>query len=236
MTAIKHIVEPERLLLVWQEPLSRHRFIVGEIVREKAGVCFHYLPGNELDQAKKKGFKGYLAFRDLSGEYRLGVMESFMSRLPPRSREDFGKFLDYWKIDPDAEISDFSLLGYTGATLPRDGFRLLPLFPEHVSQVNLIIELAGYRYNEHAVELGEAVSFMHEPENSEDEHAVAVYVGMQVDCRIGYVMRGLNKQFIAWMTEGHVQGRIVRINGTQERPIVLILAEFSCAIQQSSYS
>jgi len=236
MTAIKHIIEPERLLLVWQEPLSRHRFIVGQIVREKAGVCFHYLPSDELDQAKKKGFKGYLAFRDLSGEYRLGVMESFMSRLPPRSREDFGKFLDYWKIDPAAEISDFSLLGYTGATLPRDGFRLLPLFSQHVSQVNLVIELAGYRYNEHAVELGETVSFVHEPENSEDEHAVAVYAGIQVDHRIGYVMRGLNKQFIAWMMEGHVQGRIVRINGTQVRPVVLILAEFSCAIQQSSYS
>jgi len=49
MTIIKHIVEPERLLLVWQEPLSRQRVVVGEIVREKAGVCFHYLPGDELD-------------------------------------------------------------------------------------------------------------------------------------------------------------------------------------------
>ncbi|MDQ6950422.1 MAG: hypothetical protein Q9M26_02005, partial [Mariprofundales bacterium] len=80
-------------------------------------------------------------------------------------------------------------------------------------------------------------SFVHEDENSEDEHAVAVYAGMQVDgCRIGYVMRGLNKQFIAWMMEGHVQGHIVRINGTQERPIILILTGFSCASQKLSYS
>jgi len=237
MTVIKHIIEPERLLLVWQEPLSRHRFIVGEIVREKAGVCFRYLLGDELDQAKTNGFKGYLAFRDLSGEYRLGVMESFMSRLPPRSREDFGKFLDYWKIDPDAEISDFSLLGYTGAILPRDGFRLLPLFPRNVSQVNLIIELAGYRYHEHTAELGETVSFVHESENPEDEYAVAVYADMEPEARrIGYVMRGLNQQFIAWMMEGHLQGRIVRINGTKERLVILILAEFSCAVRQSSYS
>jgi len=232
MTMIKHIIEPERLLLAWQEPVSRQRFVVGELVREKSGICFRYLHGDGLDRAKNMGFKGYLAFRNLSGEYHLGVMESFMSRLPPRSREDFGKFLDYWKIDRDAEISDFSLLGYTGATLPRDGFRLLPLFSKNADQVNLIIELAGYRYNDHKAEQNESVSFMHEPENLEDHHAVAVYSGD--GRRIGYVMRGLNEQFITWMNSGQLQGRIVRINGTQDRPVILVLAEFACISKQAA--
>jgi len=77
------------------------------------------MPGNDLDTARSKGFKGYLAFPHFKETYRLGVMESFMTRLPPRSREDFGKFLDYWHLDSllKNSISDFTLLGYTGAAL-----------------------------------------------------------------------------------------------------------------------
>ncbi len=227
MHKIRHIVEPERLLLTWQDPVSRRRFVVGELRRDKAGVCFRYLEGEDLEQARKHGFKGYLAFRNMRAVYRLGVMESFMTRLPPRSREDFGKFLEYWNIDPGAEISDFALLGYTGAALPRDGFRFLPVFAQDVEAVSLTIEVAGHRYTGQPVSVGDAVSFRQEPDNEADPEAVAVYAGEGGRMRhIGYVMRGLNAQFISWLKSGDVHGRVVRINGSSERPVVLAWVEF----------
>jgi len=227
MHKIRHVVEPERLLLTWQDPDTRRRFVVGELRRENAGVCFRYLEGEDLDQARKQGFKGYPAFRNMKAEYRLGVMESFMTRLPPRSREDFGKFLEYWNIDPRAEISDFALLGYTGAALPRDGFRFVPVFARDVETVSLTIEVAGYRYSGRPVEIGASVSFRHESGNPVDPEAVAVYAGEVGRMRhIGYVMRGLNAQFVSWLKLGDVHGRVVRINGASERPVVLVGVEF----------
>jgi len=237
MNKIRHIVEPEKLLLTWQDPVTRQRFVVGEMVREKAGICFRYLHGAELDQARERGFRGYLAFRNMQAEYRLGVMESFMTRLPPRSREDFGKFLEYWDIDPDAEISDFALLGYTGAALPRDGFRFLPVFPERVEELAFVIEVAGHRYSGSPVAVGETVCFRHENENEKDPQAVAVLAGASdLMRRIGYVMRGLNSQFIVWLENGEVSGRIVRINGTHERPLVLVRVEFHRRMQYRMHS
>jgi len=237
MHKIKHIVEPEGLLLTWQDPASRQRFVVGELLREKTGICFRYLHGPDLEQAREHGFKGYFAFRDMRTEYRLGVMESFMTRLPPRSREDFGKFLEYWNIDPDAEISDFALLGYTGAALPRDGFRFLPVFPKNVEELTFIIEVAGHRYSGSPAAVGEAVCFRHENENRADPQAVAVLAGVSDRMRrIGYVMRGLNTQFIAWLETGEALGRIVRINGTRERPLVLVRVEFHRRTQYRMHS
>jgi len=224
MRKIKHIVEPESLLLTWQDPESRMRYVVGRVRREGAGYCFRYEHGPDLDAAVSKGFKGYPAFPHLDKEYRLGVMESFMTRLPPRSREDFGKFLEYWHIDSSLResISDLALLGYTGAGLPRDGFRFVPVFPpsEHLA---FIAEVAGNRYHE-AGRIGDRVRFVPEPENPHDPEAVRVE---SLNGRIlGYVMHGLNRQFSAWLASGRLAGEIVRINGLSDRPVVLVYVEY----------
>ena len=47
---------------------------------------------------------------------------------PPRSRGDFGRFLGALRIKADAEISDFALLGYSGAKLPDDDFTVIHPF------------------------------------------------------------------------------------------------------------
>jgi len=225
MSKLKHLVEPERLLLVWQEPVSRVRFAVGEVFHSGSGTCFRYLPGPDLDAAKNKGFKGYLAFRYLTKEYRLGVMESFMTRLPPRSREDFDKFLDYWHIDRELKpsLSDFVLLGYTGGALPRDGFRFMPIFPS-VAHLEFVMEVAGHRYQDNACELGEAVRFVAETDNVHDPETVAVVT--QDGRMLGHVMHGLNHQFSKWLISGQLSGEVVRINGTTEQPVVLVHVEF----------
>jgi len=152
-------------------------------------------------------------------------MESFTSRLPPRSREDFGKYLDYWHIDSKLKspISDFALLGYTGAALPRDGFRFLPEFPA-LGHLEFVVEVAGHRYQEGCCALGEAVRFTAEPDNPHDAEAVAVET--LSGCMLGYVMHGMGHQFSEWLESGRLSGEIVRINGTTDRPVVLVHVEF----------
>ncbi len=230
MRKLKHIVEPEKLLLVWQDPASRHRFVIGEMRQTANGVRFRYLPSPDLEAAKSKGFKGYLAFPHFNEEYRLGVMESFMSRLPPRSREDFVKFLEYWNIDSNAGISDFSLLGYTGAALPRDGFRFLPVFPQNIERLAFTIEIAGHRYQDNECNPSEAVRFVSEPGNVFDSEAIRVET---LDGhKLGYVMHGLNWQLGKWLTTGHLSGEIVRMNGTSARPVILVYIEYERKLEQ----
>ena len=225
MRELKYIVEPERLLLSWQDPVSRSRYVVGQVSRDNGGYCFRYLPGSDLNAAGDKGFKGYLAFPHFKEEYRLGVMESFMTRLPPRSREDFGKFPGYWHLDGTLKdsISDFSLLGYTGAALPRDSFRFIPVFPS-LAHLEFVVEVAGHRYQDGACKPGAAVRFVAEPGNPHDSEAIRVE---SPDGRkLGYVMHGLNHQFGEWLASGRLSGEIVRINGTSGRPVVLVYVEY----------
>jgi len=226
MRKLKNIVEPESLLLVWQEPVSRARYVVGRVTRDNGGYCFRYLPGSDLETAKRKGFDGYLAFPHFDAEYRLGVMESFMTRLPPRSWDDFGKFLNYWHLDSSLKdsISDFALLGYTGAALSRDGFRFVPVFPQ-LANLEFIVEVAGGRYQDSPCAIGEAVHFTTEPDNQYDVDAIRVETR---DGRmLGYVMHGLNRQIGEWLENGQLSGEIVRINGNSLRPVLLIHVEFS---------
>jgi len=225
MRKLEHIVEPESLLLLWQDPVGRNRYPVGQLTKENSGVCFRYLPGADLDVAKEKGFKGYLACPHFDSEYRLGVMESFMTRLPPRNREDFDKFLDYWHIDSKLKdsISDFALLAYADGALPRDGFRFIPVFSA-LEHLEFIVEVAGHRYQGNECAIGEAVRFVAEPDNPHDPDVVMVW--SQDGRKLGYVMRGLNRQFAEWLKSGQLQGEIVRINGTTDRPVVLVYVEF----------
>jgi len=230
MRKLENIVEPESLLLSWQDPVSWLRYTVGTVSKETGGVCFRYLAGQDLKMARECGFRGYPAFHNFSSEYRLGVMESFMTRLPPRSREDFGKFLDYWHIDNEADISNFALLGYTGAVLPRDGFRFLPIFPK-VDYLEFIIEVAGNSYHGDTCNIGGSVSFSLEVDNEADSMAVAV--SCSNDEKIGYIMHGMGNQFVEWLSDGCLKGEVVRINGTSGRPVILVCVEFESQHQLS---
>ena len=224
MPRTSQLTEPESLLLTWQDPVGRQRFIVGEVVKPEQGqVWFRYPPGEELDNAVQAGFVGYPAFPDLSKTYTSGVLDSFITRLPPSSRHDYNKFLKYWRIDPETTTTPFALLGYTGASLPRDGFRFVPTFSERDS-IDLVIELAGYRHYSTEVQEGDRVCFISEPDNPHDPEAIMAFVEKDGNREpIGYVMRGLHWQFGKWLNRGVVEGEIIMINGTPSRQLALVL-------------
>jgi len=227
---VKHIVEPARLLLAWQpsDAHRRRRYIVGEITRNRDDVTLTYLrDSSDFNKAKECGFDGYPAFKKTDNDYSIGVIDAFMRRLPPRSRGDFEKYLDLLRIPVDTVISDFALLGYSGAKLPSDGFSIIHPFDNVCGPCEFLLEVAGFRYvNNVSIEdiaSGDEAVFVPEPENEYDPRAVRIEIDNK---KIGYVNRGQVEAMHRWIRDEYIIHAFVeRLNGSQERPMVYLYVE-----------
>jgi len=226
MNLITHIIEPRRLYLDWQGPEGgdRSRRIVAEFMWTNHDVELRYLTHSEdFKKAVQIGFLGYPAFPKFERIYKEGVIETFMLRLPPRERPDFAKYLESLRIFPSARISDFALLGYSGARLPSDWFSIVHPFDEVESPCELLTEVAGYRYyNDVNMELrvGTNVSLRPEPDNQFDPLAIMV---LAHDRKIGYIGRGLLNTFHRWLnTQSEIAAVIEKINGRPDRPSIML--------------
>ena len=225
---IEHLVEPHRLLLYWQarESKMRSRYLVGELVKRDNNVVLVYaLDSSEMAEAKLLGFRGYPAFSMRQAEHNHQVLEAFTRRLPPRSRRDFGRYLELRAIPEDANISDFALLGYSGAKLPNDGFELVHPFDNPPETFEGLIEIAGFRHESQLeitdLQVGSSVQFVPEPENPVDADAIRIE---SAGCKLGYVPRGNLDMLHRMLKEGAtLEGEVFRTNGTSERPLVYIL-------------
>jgi hypothetical protein len=224
---IKHVTDPDRLLLVWQAPeegKSRTRFVVGELRQHEGQVVFRYLlDTDEFKKACAEGFVCYPAFRKTSQEYTQGVLDSFLRRLPPRKRGDFAKYLEQWRLAPNVEISDFALLGHTGAKLPNDGFALINPFYNAEPPFEFYIEVAGFRHQPNIsiddISVGMNAVFIAEPDNEHNHDAVRIEVAGK---KIGYVSDAQCKAFNSWLGRYSINASVERINGTIDRPLVYI--------------
>ncbi|ABM17142.1 hypothetical protein Q667_17350 [Marinobacter sp. C1S70] len=230
---IEHIIEPRRLLLCWQarDSESRSRYVVGELVQREKNVTLRYFTGTpEFKEALNNGFVGYPAFPIRSGDVHTGqVLEAFTRRLPPRNRRDFSRYLEMRGISPEAEISDFALLGYTGAKLPNDGFEIVHTFEHAGDQVEFVLEVAGFRHEStipaDQIVVGESVTFHPEPENQYDPHAIRIELR---GTKIGYVARGHAPVILDFLNDGaEISGEVFRKNGTAERPLIYIFTQLT---------
>ncbi len=229
MHLIEHTFSPTRLLLVWQAPEGDGRdrvpCVIGELRNQDGAVSFRYLTdSDDFRRAARLGFVCYPAFRKLrEEEYTSGVMESFLRRLPPRSRGDFTQFLEQWRLPATAStLSDFALLAYAGAKLPSDGFSVVWPLDEVTAPGEVLLEVAGFPYQNidlSAVTVDAPVGFVLEPENAYDNKAIRMEVGPQ---KIGYVKRTQRDAVANWLTHYHVEAYVERVNGTPERPLIYV--------------
>ena len=170
------------------------------------------------------GFKKYTGFSANQRKHEK-VLFAFMKRLPPRSRGDFGKYLDSLRIRKDTEISDFALLGYSGAKLPDDDFTVIHTFENAIPPFELLLHVQGYRYYANQLPLssikqGQEAVFQPEPENEFDSRAVKIIIN---GTHVGYVCRGLTESFHKWFEMGYkIDASIERKNGTAERPDIYL--------------
>lgn len=220
---IEHIIEPKKLLLTWQDKLTRSRYIIAELINNGLTVDLRYLIDTpDYQSALAKGFEGYPAFPIINEKIFKDVLNVFLRRLPPRSRGDFGLYLESIRILPTAEISDFALLGYSGAKLPDDDFFIVHPFENETQSFEFLTLIQGLRHYPEAIDLVEnkkistdsEVYFVREPENIFDTQAIAIYFN---NTKLGFVCRGLLSSFHTWLDTNRIESAFIeRINGSPE--------------------
>lgn len=232
MHFIEHIIEPNKLLLAWQSSDEEHRtrYIVAELNRAKNDqIMLAYLVNtDDFRKAQSKGFESYPAFPDINKTYD-NVLDAFMRRLPPRTRGDFPQYLEGLRLKPDLQLSDFALLGYSGAKLPSDGFSIIHPFNSVLGACELLVEAAGYRHikknNDIKINTNDPASFSKEFNDATQAEAIHITSNGQ---HIGYINRGLIPAFIDWMqTERITDAWIEKINGVPGKPTAYIYVKIS---------
>jgi hypothetical protein len=220
-------IEPNRLKLIWQSSgVDRNKYTVGELVRSGQSVSLSYFHDSaEMFGARSAGFVGHAAFPFNRPVYHENVIETFSRRLPSRHRNDFYMYLHKNRLAAKTHISDFALLGYTGAYLPSDGFSFAVDWRFQELPYLFLMEVAGFRYNSGMLMqmddlLGRPVFFQYEEGNPYDSSAVAIYVEGQ---KIGYVPRYYAANFRYWSAVYEISGSIERIDGALAKPQVSIL-------------
>lgn len=226
MRYIEHIVEPDRLLLSWQTASERLRMFVAELIRsgDDDANLVYLKESEDFLKAQSLEFEGYPGFPIQKDAYE-NVLTSFMKRLPPRSRGDFGRFLGALRIKPDAKISNFALLGYSEAKLPDDDFTVIHPFKNASPPFELLLPVRGYRHHKEQLPLADLsidmqAGFEVETENPKDPEAIKVVID---GVRVGYVSRGLTGSFHKWMqSDLTISAYVERINGAEQNPEIYL--------------
>ena len=230
---IEYVDEPARLILAWQAPdpeKDRLRWAVGELSRTTGVATFRYYYGDELtrlnsgrrqDELPASGFRGYPAFdvrNTPSGVFSDGVLESFLRRVPPRSRTDFPRYLEHFRVRSSNGLAPFALLAVTETKLPSDGFSLIDPLDPAADRRDFVFEVAGHRHypdSRAGLTEGQAVRLARDPTNAHDPHAVRV----EADGRlIGFVNRLQAPTVGRWLDARAVSASLLRLNGTPDQP------------------
>lgn len=225
MTTLHSIAEPNSLLVTWQPKSGGARFLVATISRQTDGYVFTYLTGSkDFELAKNAGFNGHPAFNQEVREHSNNVLDPFLRRLPPKSRGDFGRYLQQHCLPNPFHASDFALLGYTGAKSPADGFILFPDFTDVHSSFDYLLEVAGTRYETALdlakINLDDPITLVPEDNNQFDENAIALY---HPQGKIGYVNKVFCKLLRQLLPATPISASIAKKNGTAERPLLYLL-------------
>lgn len=235
MKLITKLIEPKKILVIWQSPdvalkqPSGVRFIVGEITNHLGEINLRYYDNPDVKVALTKGFNGLTAYPYEVNKYFHGnVIDTLSKRLPPSSRGDYEDYLKSYRISPDAEgITTLSLLAYTAGKLEGDGFSFIHTFEDVTPPLDFTFEVAGFRYSEgmkfiDSLMTESAVVLLEDNENKHDQEAVLI---AHKKGNIGHAPRGLNSVLRRFMKSNKVNTVVAKVNGSKARPNVLIYVE-----------
>ncbi len=179
MTEAQHAGE---LLLVWKQPQTRQRFLIGRLWKAEDGYHFAYeqsVPRSVL-HAQSAGFHLLEAFPMLDDESRSSrLFPTFRRRVVPswRSR-NLKKVIGDLDFSRDEDVFEF--LRITGGRLPTDTLEFLEPGEYGVQDYHFRFPVAGWRYYEGEqvlceLSIGERVRLELEPDNEWDPNAVRIF-------------------------------------------------------------
>lgn len=231
----------EALLLVWKQPQTRQRYLIGRLWRDSCQFHFRYdrsVP-RSLDAAIEAGFRPFEAFRALDQEYvSAKLFPIFRRRALPASRSrDIQKVFDQQELSADQMA--FELLRFAGGRLPTDTFEFLEAAERAEDIYRFRFPVAGWRYygGESIADdlfVGDPVRLELDPANEWDPFAIRV---IACNVHVGYVpaiyswyledavLRGIYRTAIEEIGEPEDPQRRLRVQvsvevaGTQQSPI-----------------
>lgn len=183
------------LYLIWQNPQSRKRFIIG-ILKRNGKYEFKYQ--NEAKEAVKEGFELLVPFPDIKKKYSNdSLFPVFASRIPGESRVDIKDILKRYNMD---EYNDFELLKRSGGKMPIDNLEFIdPIVNIRLKETSRDFFVAGSRYycnHKKTVKLNDNVTLERDLENKEDKYAVKLMINNE---KIGYMPRYYSKEISTFL-------------------------------------
>lgn len=210
------------LLMVWKDPDTRQRFVVGEL-QERDGIFTFQYVNPELDEAIKHGFKNYPSFPDLKATYsQEGLFRSVAGRLPQPKRPDYATILDRYGLDSSS--SEMEILEATRGRIPTDTFEFVrKIIFKPGDQFTIDFELAGARHYDlekaaKNLDIGVGLNLLRDNKNIFDQFAVRVET--KENLTIGYVPKYFSKP-ISEMLDSHIgsyEAKIIGIDLQNESP------------------
>ena len=230
---IENPIYTQRALLVWQRPLGqsderRDRFAVAELVQCEGQVSFRYFDDSRIVNANKAGFNGYPGLSIGSEHLDQLAMGVLIRRLPPKSRADFGEYLETFGLSRSQELPDLTLLAYTGARSTNDSFSICETFDGFQVPFTFIFDVAGSRHyedNHTALEVGGQLRLEREEQNEYDQNAVRFV--RSDGAVVGYVNRLQAETVGRWLEQFEIKATVFRKNGRAEYTRLFVRAEVS---------
>jgi hypothetical protein len=109
---------PTTLFVSWQDEDTRRILPIGRLVRD--GNVFEFAYINSALKAQEYGFEPLLSFPELGRVYRSASLPPlFENRVMPRSREDFGAYVEALGLAPE-HAEPFSVLARSGGRRATD--------------------------------------------------------------------------------------------------------------------
>jgi hypothetical protein len=206
------------LYLAWRQP-DRRWWPVGRLDHEGAAYVFTYTKGALV--AAEAGFRPLLSFPDFNEVYvSKTLFPMFANRLPPKSRPDYGAFVEWLHLGP-SERDPMVLLAVSGGRRETDMFEVFPVpEPSPAGRYESAFFVHGFRHLGAAAEeearrlqAGDPVLLQPEPENPSDPQALRVMTVVR-GTHLGFVPRYLcsDVHYLRNACGDAVQARVRRIN------------------------
>ena len=191
------------LWLIWKEPITRRRYLIGELTYDFKVYRFKYT-NPELEDAIKNNFTYYPGFRDLDKVYESSCLFTNIStRLPNPKRPDYLKILNSYGLEINSTQMD--ILKKTRGRLLTDNFEFVPKFDKNNK---IEFEVAGTRHYidkekmKKILNINDNLELEREYDNEKDEYSIKVnYVTNEKKYQLGYVPRYYSKHLSKLLDE-----------------------------------
>ena len=208
------------LLVVWKDPVTRNRIVIGRLWEKDDLFHFKYIRENEnergsIEQAVKMGYKPIKIFNDFDEEYISDeLFAPFLNRLNGKDR----------KNEP------FEVLKRTGGRLSTDTLEFMEPIDEEEKHRTVKFNIAGWRYYEgqnalKSLEIGQKLHLEIEKDNIYDLHAIEIWTNDK-KYKLGYVPAVYSRYIDKLVEDSEYEAEIDKIN-PNAGPYEIVEVKFS---------